>query len=124
MHQLGQQFYAANGAAVDFYPYNYSFVFFFEEKYFEELYMNNLVKWINNNWTWSIAYAFAYVALVYFGQNWMAKREKFHLYRSLVAWNIVLAIFSILGAFRFLPNFLTVFFSKGLYLSFILKLTN
>ena len=98
---------------VDYYPYNYSFVFFFEEKYFDETYMSNLVKWINYNWTWSFFYAIAYMALVHYGQKWMAKREKYHLYRSLVAWNIVLAIFSILGAVRFLPNFLTVLYNKG-----------
>lgn len=108
---------------VDFYPYNYSFVFFFEEKYFDEAYMNNLVYWINQNWTWSIFYAFAYVLLVYAGQKWMAKREKFHLYRSLVAWNIVLAIFSILGAFRFLPNFITVLSSQGITTFGLIKIT-
>ena len=99
--------------AIDYYPYKYSFIFFFEEKYFNEAYMSNLVMWIKNHWWWSVVYAAIYMVLVYYGQKWMANRERFHLYRSLVAWNVVLAVFSILGAVRFLPNFITVLSNKG-----------
>lgn len=99
--------------AIDYYPYKYSFIFFFEEKYFNEAYMSNLVMWIKNHWWWSVVYAVIYMVLVYYGQKWMANRERFHLYRSLVAWNVVLAVFSILGAVRFLPNFITVLADKG-----------
>lgn len=99
--------------AIDYYPYKYSFIFFFEEKYFNEAYMTNLVMWIKNHWWWSVVYAAIYMVLVYYGQKWMANRERFHLYRSLVAWNVVLAVFSILGAVRFLPNFITVLADKG-----------
>lgn len=43
----------------------------------------------------------------------MLKREKFHLHRSLIAWNIVLAVFSIAGTIRFWPDFLVYAYEKG-----------
>ena len=42
-------------------------------------------------------------------------REPFHLRRPLMAWNLVLAVFSILGAARTLPEFIFTFSTHGIY---------
>jgi elongation of very long chain fatty acids protein 6 len=95
------------------YEYNYSFILFFEKKYYSMNYIEMQTKWLTKWWWLSIVYSFIYIILVYGGQKLMKNREKFHLYRSLVGWNIVLAIFSIMGAIRFLPNFFAIFYNKG-----------
>lgn len=95
------------------YEYNYSYFLFFERKYYILSYTKGSLQWMRSNWWLSIVYSIFYIALVYFGQRLMKNREKFHLYRSLIAWNIILAVFSILGAIRFLPNFFTVLYNKG-----------
>lgn len=89
------------------------FVFFFERKFFDALWMLERRIWMKNYWTVSILYAAVYIAAVHLGQRWMRNREKFHLYRSLVAWNILMALFSILGTVRFLPYFLNMLMNDG-----------
>lgn len=96
------------------YEYDYDFVLFFERKFFDPTFLYENKSWIKNNWTISIVYAMFYIALVHVGQRLMKDREKFRLHRSLVAWNLVLAGFSILGSVRFLPNFFQVLRAKGL----------
>lgn len=95
------------------FDYNYSYVFYSERKYYIDEYVNEGLEWMRDNWWLSCVYSLAYIILVHAGEWYMKSRERFHLYRSLVAWNIVLAIFSIVGAFRFLPSIATVLYNKG-----------
>ena len=90
------------------------FVFFFERKFYDRDWMLDRRAWMQNYWTVSILYAAVYIAAVHLGQRWMRNREKFHLYRSLVAWNILMAVFSILGTVRFVPYFYNMLVSEGL----------
>jgi elongation of very long chain fatty acids protein 6 len=96
------------------YEYNYDFVFFFERKFYNDTFKIPEQKWFQGNWSTSIGYSAVYVIFVLIGQKLMQKREKFHLYRSLVSWNILLAMFSIVGAVRFLPSFVKILFGQGL----------
>jgi elongation of very long chain fatty acids protein 6 len=96
------------------YEYDYNFVLFFERKFYNETFKIHGQRWLQSNWSVSIGYSAIYILAVLIGQKLMQKREKFHLYRSLIAWNIVLAMFSIVGAVRFLPNFVKIFYLKGL----------
>ena len=91
-----------------------SFVFYFERKFFDYDFMIERRIWMKNYWQISILYAFTYIALVHLGQRLMANREKFHLYRSLVAWNLLMAGFSVLGTLRFAPYFLNLITANGL----------
>jgi elongation of very long chain fatty acids protein 6 len=95
------------------YDYNYSFVFFFERKYYSKEFTRVKETWMNENWWLSIVYSLVYITLIFIGQRLMKQREKFHLYRSLVAWNITLSIFSALGALRFMPSFVQILRQKG-----------
>lgn len=94
-----------------------SFVFYFERKFFDPKFVNERRRWIYDNWYYSVVIAFVYIICVHGCQHLMKSREKFHLYRSLVAWNIIMASFSILGTIRFVPYFLDTLFSKGLVYS-------
>ena len=89
------------------------FVFFFERKFFNRTFMLERRVWIKGYWQFSLLYALIYIVAVHLGQRIMQNREKFHLYRSLVAWNILMAAFSILGTVRFLPYFLDMVFREG-----------
>ena len=102
-----------NTSALNDYDYNYTFFLYFERKYYTNEYVTEGLAWVHDNWWLSFVYSVVYIILVHAGQSYMKNREKFHLYRSLVAWNIVLAIFSIVGAIRFLPSFATVLYNKG-----------
>jgi elongation of very long chain fatty acids protein 6 len=94
--------------------YNDTFLFFFERKFnYAELAMVE-AQWMILNWTWSFYYSFIYIGLIFIGQRVMKNREKVHLYRSLVAWNILHSVFSVLGTFRLLPIFIRMLTQKGI----------
>lgn len=98
--------------------------FYFERKFFEPEFVDTLKEWFADNWPLSIIYSVVYVLLVHTGQRMMLKREKIHLHRSLVAWNIVLAVFSILGTLRFWPDFVLYVYDKGFAASICHRITN
>jgi len=60
----------------------------------------------------------AYVVIIHSGQKIMKTREKFVCRRALIAWNFVLAGFSIFGAVRLMPEFIYFVKKKGLEGSF------
>lgn len=94
--------------------YKHSYLFFFEKKYFQHDYVKLKHDWIDKNWKLCFTYSFLYVFLIFIGQRLMKNREKFHLYRPLIAWNLVLAIFSFLGAIRTVPHFIHILRYKGI----------
>lgn len=91
---------------------NYSYIFDFERD-FEH---SEFKGWMVRNWATVCAYAAGiYMVLIFGGQQYMMAREKFEIRRFLTVWNIFLALFSIMGACRTLPEFLHVLYSQGLY---------
>jgi len=110
MHRVDENF---NFDELYNYDFDYGFKLFFERKYYSPKYLNSGLTWMTSYWWLSIIYSVVYMICVYTGQKLMKNREKFRLHRSLIAWNIALAIFSILGTIRFLPNFLTILYHKG-----------
>ena len=91
--------------------------FYFEKKFFEQEFIETRGAWIRQNWQLSIVYAVIYLALVFGGQHVMRKREKFDLRRSLIAWNFVLALFSLMGAVRLWPDFFLTIYRNGVVFS-------
>lgn len=55
--------------------------------------------------------------MVFSGQWWMSSRPPFNLRGSLAAWSAFLAIFSIMGLIRTLPEFLHTLATGGIYMS-------
>ncbi|KAI8491529.1 hypothetical protein Bbelb_307290 [Branchiostoma belcheri] len=61
------------------------------------------LRWFRTVWPWCFPLSAAYVALVFGGRRAMAAREPFRLKLPLVMWNLGMAVFSILGALRYIP---------------------
>lgn len=103
-----------DGHYVSFTGYNYSFIFAYERKYFNETYMISQKEWMTYAWQNCFPYVLIYLASIYFGQVYMKTREKFELRTSLIAWNFVLAFFSAFGAIRVWPEFIYVINRYGI----------
>jgi len=92
--------------------HNYSYIFNFEQD-FEH---TRVKTWMESNWRAVCAYASGlYMLLIFGGQHYMAKRPAFQLRGLLTVWNCALAIFSIMGASRTLPEFIHTFSTQGFY---------
>jgi elongation of very long chain fatty acids protein 6 len=93
---------------------NYSYLFFYEKKYFNDRYVESKKDWMRNSWHLSILYAFIYIVAVFLGQWYMKSRAKYDLRRALIAWNFVLAVFSFIGTVRIFPEFYHTIVHKGI----------
>ena len=71
-------------------------------------------KWLNNYWYVSIIASCVYLALLWSGRKWMSTRPAFNLRKSLILWNVGLAVFSMFGTVSVVPNFINVIFVHGL----------
>lgn len=94
--------------------YTESSLLFFERKFFDDEFIESKGKWMREYWHTSIYYALVYVALIFIGQAYMARRARFDLRRPLIAWNFLLAGFSILGTIRVWPDFVSTVYTKGI----------
>ncbi|CAG2171978.1 unnamed protein product, partial [Oppiella nova] len=76
-------------------------------------------QWLYHNWWVSLYVCVLYVTVVLVGQHVMSKKAKpFGLRSLLFCWNTFLAIFSILGTIRCLPEFVSVIKTSGLESSY------
>ena len=98
--------------------YNYSFIFAHEKKCFNEDIVSEVKNWMTTYFPFVVAYAIAYVVLIFSARKYMENRAKFELRRQLIAWNFLLSIFSAFGAIRVWPEFIYVVREKGLEFSF------
>ena len=80
--------------------HNYSVIFPFEKEWSEQTFLQYML----SRWTDSFTYAAIYVVLVFVGQVYMKSRQRFDLRPVLAVWSGILAIFSIIGAIRTLPE--------------------
>ena len=64
--------------------------------------------WTVRNWTIAFYYAAIYVVLIFAVRRYMATRPRFELRLPLAAWSGMLAIFSIAGAVRTIPELMHV----------------
>ncbi|CAF2432285.1 unnamed protein product [Rotaria sp. Silwood2] len=80
------------------------FVFDFEKKFFDKTHAHNIHVWMNKWWWLSIVYSVIYIGLIYYGRSLMEKRERYELRLPLILWNVSLALFSIFGMIRCVPE--------------------
>jgi len=93
----------------------YKFVMPFEQEFSADAAQT----WTESNWRAVVSLCSgAYMLLVFGGQAYMADRPAFKLRGALTLWNIFLAVFSIIGAARTLPEFLHTLTKHGLYSSY------
>jgi len=75
--------------------------------------LRDLRTFMIERWHNSFFYALAYLFLIYTGQIYMKNKPRFELRLWLAAWNILLAVFSICGAIRVLPELIYVLYRHG-----------
>nr|XP_002739877.1 PREDICTED: elongation of very long chain fatty acids protein 6-like [Saccoglossus kowalevskii] len=75
------------------------------------------IEHMRDYWHYSIYASVIYVVVIFTIQRYMRDRPKFHLRRPLVAWNLALAIFSIIGAVRSTTMLYLIVKEDGLYRS-------
>jgi len=93
--------------------YSSKYLFYYEKKFFDEKYIASKQIWMHDNWHMSIVYAVAYIVVIFAGQAYMKSRLKFELRRALIAWNLLLALFSTMGAIRIWPEFIRTISHQG-----------
>lgn len=89
-------------------------VFEFEQRFFDKTYARNIYDWMNQWWWLSIVYSAIYVVMIYYGRSLMESRERFELRIPLILWNVGLALFSLFGMLRCVPEMLYSLGTEGL----------
>ena len=97
--------------------FTYSHIFGFEDLFESHEFVDNIVKWMKRNWTSSITISVIYIILIALGKHWMSTRPKYELRVPLILWNISMAVFSITGAIRVLPEFIYTITKHGIVYS-------
>lgn len=70
--------------------------------------------WFAQNWTISISLSIVYIIAVQIGQRFMRNRKPFNLRTPLATWSFVLAVFSLIGTLRILPELISTVKDRGL----------
>lgn len=96
-----------------FYSHKFGFEKLFESKEF----VDNLGKWMKNNWTMSISISIIYIILIFLIKFYMKNKTRYELRFPLIVWNIFLATFSIMGTIRTSPEFFYSINQKGIVYS-------
>lgn len=91
----------------------YQYTFSYESLFDDKQYADSWAQWMTDNWHMSIAFALLYMLLVFTGKRYMQDRPKFELRRFLIVWNIILAVFSIIGTIRVWPDFIRTLAKHG-----------
>ena len=94
--------------------FNYTFVLFPEIKFFSPESTQDQLTIFKSGWYKCFSYIFLYIVLVHLGRYLMKSREKYDMRNLLISWNISLAIFSILGTIRIVPEFIYILKTKGI----------
>ena len=94
--------------------YNYSNLYLYEKYFFNEQFVHDMRALIANYRHVGTIVAIVYVIVIFAIKHLMTNRERFDLRVPLIAWNVFLAVFSIFGTMRTLPEILYVFRTHGL----------
>jgi hypothetical protein len=62
--------------------------------------------WIGTHWRHPVHICFLYVMAIFLGQIWMKRKQPYKLNRLMIIWNVILAVFSLLGFLRSMPEVL------------------
>lgn len=71
-------------------------------------------EYMEKHWTDSIVYSLLYVLVIFSGQEYMKHRPRYDLRRALIMWSTSLAIFSIIGTLRTLPELVFSVTTRGI----------
>jgi hypothetical protein len=79
---------------------------------------DDLHEFMQQKWHYSIYISIAYIALILTLKYLMKWRQPFNLRLPMAIWSSVLAVFSIIGVIRCLPEFINILIGKGFTASF------
>ena len=91
----------------------YTHIFGFENLFESHEYVNNLRKLVENYWISSMAISVIYLIAIFTGRRYMESRPKYEFRIPLLVWNLLLAVFSIMGAIRVWPEFIYTLTNHG-----------
>ena len=87
----------------------YAYEFTFEESYNSKA----AIRWMRENWTSAFLASAVYLAVIFGVKKYMESRSRFELRGPLTLWSGVLAIFSIFGCIRTMPELYHVLNTHG-----------
>lgn len=106
-------------------PHNFSIDFSqfpgYQGSFFVEDFLKIHADFIHKNlskWYYSFYISIFYLVVIYLLKLFMTNRQPFQMKPVLIGWNILLAIFSIIGSFRCIPEFTNVLINHGLQHSY------
>lgn len=80
---------------------------------------DELHKFMQHKWHYSMYISMVYIVVILCLKDWMAGRQNpYNLRLPMAYWSTFLAIFSIIGVVRCLPEFLQILYQKGFDASF------
>jgi hypothetical protein len=79
---------------------------------------DDLHEFMQQKWQYSIYMSIAYIVLILTLKHLMKSRQPFNLRLPMAIWSSVLAVFSILGVIRCLPEFINILIEEGFTASF------
>src|SRR5688572_22957200 len=82
---------------------------------FGENFVYSTREYLRHNWTIGLYISSVYIVVIFAIQKWQKTREAYRLSTALSVWNLLLAVFSIIGAYYSLPFTLSVLINKGVY---------
>jgi len=71
------------------------------------------LSWIVRHWTLAFVYAAAYVTIIFSWKAYMSSRSRFEIRLPLIIWSGFLALFSIAGAVRTIPELFYILRHQG-----------
>lgn len=93
--------------------YKYDYVFLFETTIMDDTYRLETMQSLKKHWKIAFYISLFYILTIFSLKYYMARRQAYSLKLPLILWNAGLAIFSFLGAYRTLPEFIYVVTEKG-----------
>jgi elongation of very long chain fatty acids protein 6 len=92
--------------------YNYSYILPLEQDYIKN--RLEITTWMKTYWFLLFPVTTFYLLTIYFGQKIMKNRPAFELRSIFILWNLGLAIYSILGTVRSVPELIYLLNDKGI----------
>ncbi|CAG2168269.1 unnamed protein product [Oppiella nova] len=81
-------------------------------------YGDDLHRFMQQKWHYSLYISMAYITIILALRHWMRSRDAFNLRVPMAYWSAGLALFSIIGVIRCLPEFIHILYYKGFNASF------
>ena len=93
-----------------YHPFVFDIECIYVEKACAYIVRDYIYKW----WWLSIVFSIIYIYLIFYGQEWMKTKKPFELRLQLTLWNFFLALFSVFGMIRCVPEMMYTLNKEGL----------